>query len=278
MSVDAAADELYGLEPSAFVARRDDLASQARAEKRRDVAAAIKKLQRPVVSAWYLNLAARDKLVSLVAYLRFARDLHDARAAHDSRRALALSRERSAREGRVLSDLARFLLERGVRPSPTALEEVRGTLRGLLDDAAAVEVVASGRLARPVPQGGSGEQSLAEALAAMVGPGALARLDAADAAPGEASKGADAEAEAERRRAAEEERRARERAEAVAAAQRRVLAARREASQAEQRLKDALARADLARRRVEEARRAVDQAESAAARAASGEEGGAAPG
>lgn len=278
MSVDAAADELYGLEPSAFVARRDELASQARAEKRRDVAAAIKKLQRPVVSAWYLNLAARDKLVSLVAYLRFARDLHDARAAHDSGRALALSRERSAREGRVLSDLARFLLERGVRPSPTALEEVRGTLRGLLDDAAAVEVVASGRLARPVPQGGSGEQSLAEALAAMVGPGALARLDAADAAPGEASKGADAEAEAERRRAAEEERRARERAEAVAAAQRRVLAARREASQAEQRLKDALARADLARRRVEEARRAVDQAESAAARAASGEEGGAAPG
>lgn len=278
MSVDAAADELYGLEPSTFVARRDELASQARAEKRRDVAAAIKKLQRPVVSAWYLNLAARDKLVSLVAYLRFARDLHDARAAHDSSRALALSRERSAREGRVLSDLARFLLERGVRPSPTALEEVRGTLRGLLDDAAAVEVVASGRLARPVPQGGSGEQSLAEALAAMVGPGALARLDAADAAPGEASKGADAEAEAERRRAAEEERRARERAEAVAAAQRRVLAARREASQAEQRLKDALARADLARRRVEEARRAVDQAESAAARAASGEEGGAAPG
>ena len=94
MSVDAAADELYGLEPSAFVARRDELASQARAEKRRNVAAAIKKLQRPVVSAWYLNLAARDKLVSLVAYLRFARDLHDARAAHDSGRALALGRER----------------------------------------------------------------------------------------------------------------------------------------------------------------------------------------
>ncbi len=63
--LDAVSAELYGGAPADFVARRDELAKQARADGDRELATAIKALRRPTVGAWYLNLAAAAGLTSL---------------------------------------------------------------------------------------------------------------------------------------------------------------------------------------------------------------------
>jgi len=59
MNLEQVADELYALAPAAFTAARDEQASQARASGDADLAGAIKKLRRPTVSAWLVNLLAR---------------------------------------------------------------------------------------------------------------------------------------------------------------------------------------------------------------------------
>lgn len=60
--LDTAIEELYAGYPAAFVARRDELAKQARASGDRSLAAAIKALRRPTVGSWYLNVASRAGL------------------------------------------------------------------------------------------------------------------------------------------------------------------------------------------------------------------------
>jgi hypothetical protein len=52
--------ELYGLAPGEFVAARDALAKQRRAEGDPAGAAAVKGLRRPTVAAWAVNQVARD--------------------------------------------------------------------------------------------------------------------------------------------------------------------------------------------------------------------------
>jgi hypothetical protein len=54
------ADDLYGLEPSEFVAARDALARRLRAAGDRAAAADVAKLRRPSTVAWALNRAARE--------------------------------------------------------------------------------------------------------------------------------------------------------------------------------------------------------------------------
>lgn len=49
---EAITDELYEGSPAAFVARRDELAKQARSSGDRVLATAIKALRRPTVGAW----------------------------------------------------------------------------------------------------------------------------------------------------------------------------------------------------------------------------------
>jgi hypothetical protein len=61
--------ELYGLAPGAFVAARDALAKQLRAEGDAAGAAAVKGLRRPTVAAWAVNQVARDQPVVVAAVL-----------------------------------------------------------------------------------------------------------------------------------------------------------------------------------------------------------------
>ena len=60
MNLEQVADELYALAPAAFTAARDEQAGQARASGDADLAGEIKKLRRPTVSAWLVNLLARE--------------------------------------------------------------------------------------------------------------------------------------------------------------------------------------------------------------------------
>lgn len=150
------ADALYAGDPAEFVAARDALVKQARVAKDRPLAEALKKLRRPTVGAWYLNVAVRDGLTSLRELLKLGVELRAAQAAHDFKKVVALGPRRADVERRVLADLAAHLRTLGVTASPAALEEVRSTLRAALTDAEAAAAVESGRLDRPLEYGAFG--------------------------------------------------------------------------------------------------------------------------
>lgn len=54
-------DELFRVDPSEFVARRDALARTLRQQGERDAAAEVKALRRPSLALWALNQVARDE-------------------------------------------------------------------------------------------------------------------------------------------------------------------------------------------------------------------------
>ncbi len=143
------------------------MAKTLRAAGDKDGAARVKALRRPSVAAWYVNVAARASLVSLREWLALGASLREAQAALDMARVRTLGAGRAALENRVVRDLSAHLTTLGVAVSAPALEEVRGTLRAALADAATAEVVASGRLERALSYGGFGEVDLSAALAAM---------------------------------------------------------------------------------------------------------------
>ena len=58
---EAAVDRLYGLPREEFVAERDALAKQLRADGQRDEATAVKALPKPTVAAWAANQAVRSQ-------------------------------------------------------------------------------------------------------------------------------------------------------------------------------------------------------------------------
>ena len=156
---DDAVDRLYGLPREEFVAERDALAKQLRADGRRDEAAAIKALAKPTVAAWAANQAVRSQK-------RAARDLWKAGDALSAAQDAVLAgkgsgaklreaneRERAAVE--TLVDAARGLLgASGGDLSETTIERVRQTLHAGAIDAEARDEVAAGRAARErSPQG-----------------------------------------------------------------------------------------------------------------------------
>src|SRR6476469_5060022 len=73
-------EDLYGVAPDEFVAARNTLAKQLRADKRRDEAEVVARLRRPPQSAWALNLLARTNPTSIDDFLTAAERLSDALA------------------------------------------------------------------------------------------------------------------------------------------------------------------------------------------------------
>ncbi len=246
--LDAVRAELYAGPPAGFVARRDELAKQARADGDRELATAIKALRRPTVGAGYLNLAAAAGLTSLRELLELGRELRETQAAGD----FAALRDLAARRGPLLSrvarDLTAHLAQVGVAATGTGLDEVRTTLGAALADPAVDAQVRSGRVDRPHSYGGFGEVEMAVSLAASAPP------STAKETPGEPSNGTQRKDAA----AAKEQ---------LAAARRELAAAERERVATESRSKQAGTAVRAARKRVESLETELDRARDALAKA-----------
>ncbi len=166
MDLEQAAEELYGIDPATFVARRTELVKQARAAKDRPLATAIGALRRPTVSAWYLNLAARAPLPELGELLQLGAEMREAQARLDMAAVAGMTGRRRELEQAVLTGLTRLLETRGVTASAASLAEVQSTLTAAVADPRAEQVVTSGCLARPLVYAGFGEVDLTGALGA----------------------------------------------------------------------------------------------------------------
>ncbi|MDO5285573.1 MAG: hypothetical protein Q4G45_01955 [Actinomycetia bacterium] len=166
MDLEQAAEELYGIDPATFVARRTELVKQARAAKDRPLATAIGALRRPTVSAWYLNLAARAPLPELGELLQLGAEMREAQARLDMAAVAGMTGRRRELEQAVLTGLTRLLETRGVTASAASLAEVQSTLTAAVADPRAEQVVTSGCLARALVYAGFGEVDLTGALGA----------------------------------------------------------------------------------------------------------------
>ena len=250
--LDAVRTELYGGAPADFVARRDELAKEARADGDRELATAIKALRRPTVGAWYLNVAAAAGLTSRRELLELGRELRETQAAGD----FAALRDLAARRGplvtRVLRDLTAHLAQVGLTTTDSGLDEVRTTLGAALADPAVDAQVRAGRVDRAHTYGGFGEVEMA------VSPPASSPSGTSKETSKEASKEG-SEGTQKKDAAAAKER--------LAAARRELAAAERERVATESRSKQAGSAVRAARKRVESLESELDRARDALSKA-----------
>jgi hypothetical protein len=154
-------DRLYGLPLAEFTKERDALARRLRADGRRDAAATIAGLRKPVLAAWVVNRLARDRRTDMEALVDAAAEIRAGRPQADDRfRSTADDLVRAGREA----------LTAAGRPATEAVvRDVATTLRAAA--AAEPERLLGGRLTEPVEQTGFEAMAGAASLpAARPGP------------------------------------------------------------------------------------------------------------
>ncbi|OIJ64296.1 hypothetical protein [Streptomyces mangrovisoli] len=221
MDLDAGLDELYGLPPSEFTAARDERAKAARAAGDRALAARIRELRRPTLSAWAGNLLVRAQPAEVERLLRLGEALRRAHQELDGGDLRELSAQQHRLTFALSHQAARLAAEAGQRIGDGARQEVQDTLHAVLADPEAAALWSEGRLARPLgaPVGFPGTAALpASASSARSAPAGsvAARPEPAGRSAGRRGSGpagevADLDAARTRRREEEARRAERER-------------------------------------------------------------------
>ena len=134
------ADRLFGLPLAEFTKERDALVRALRGEGRRDEAAEVAALRKPVLAAWVVNQLARHRRAEVRELLRAAGAVKSGRRDADERfRSAADALGRSARA---------LLADDGQRASDAVLRDVATTLRAAA--ASDPDLLAAGRLTQPL--------------------------------------------------------------------------------------------------------------------------------
>ncbi|MFB7894018.1 transposase [Microbacterium sp. NPDC056044] len=197
--LDAIAAELYALPPAEFTAARNARAGLAAPE----LAKRLKALRKPTVSAWAVNLLARDgqlaDAVELSAALREAQD--DLDAAELAR----LGRQRRQLVAALAKQAVGLAEDAGGTVSAAARDDVAATINAAVMDAAAAAAVLTARLVKPLEAGDIDPAALADAVGGSL-PGAVAPPPRDDLAERRARKAAEKAAREAERLANEAER------------------------------------------------------------------------
>jgi len=277
--LEAATDELYGLDPVDFVAARNTLIRRLRTEGDRELATRVAGLRRPSPAAWAVNQLVRRQQRALEGLLDLGDALRraqtEALAGADAARLRDAGRARREAVAELAESAVGFLTGKGQGSGHYA--EIAATLEAASLDGQAAAEVAGGRLTSALePPSGFGEPgAVADEIAAA--PPSSDRLrvpDAADADPATAER-AQRSAEAEQAVATATDQLTTLRAEARDAAavvdrrQEEVAQADGEISRLQRQLDEARGRAAAARRGADRARKVSESAEEAAAEAVS---------
>ncbi|MBB6548961.1 hypothetical protein [Nonomuraea rubra] len=242
MDLDEVADRLYALPPSEFTAARTAEARAAKDAGDVRLSREIARLRRPTVSAWAVNRLAREHPAELGELLDVGERL---RAAWQEQDADALA-ELAQRRGEVAARVGRLARQRGDL-SAAAGTEVDQTLDAALVDAGAAAEVRQGRLVKPLQYSG-------------FAPAPIPRAPVSRRKRGAEEKAEDEAAQARAREEAEV-RKARERQEAEAAHQewlRELEAARTEHDERAEKVAALEKKLGKARKKLEEARQRLE--------------------
>jgi hypothetical protein len=251
-------DGLYALEPSGFIAARDQLAKRLKADGRAEEAAEVRGLRRPTVAAWAANQVARQQPEELQELLAAGAELRQAQ-----RKVLsgvkgggfreAMDRRRKAVA--ALVKLAEEVLREAGKGSAATIDALLPTFEAASVDPEAGDQLKAGRLDRELaaPSGFGGVTGLEVVAAPRETPKPRGKKTEEDA-------GARAEQEAARREARELEKRA-------ADARRHVIGARAAATRASEKADRLTQEAAKARAVAKQAAATLREAEAEAKRA-----------
>ncbi|WP_201931175.1 hypothetical protein [Nocardioides donggukensis] len=159
-----AADGLYGLDLPAFTPARDELAKSLRAEDR-PLSDAVKRLRKPSLAAWAVNLLVRREAEQVEQVLTVGAALREAQTNLDGDELRALTRQRRQLTAAVTTRARSLASEQGQRITPAVAEQVEGTLTAAMVDADAAAAVRTGLLVSALAATGVGELDVASALA-----------------------------------------------------------------------------------------------------------------
>jgi uncharacterized protein YdcH (DUF465 family) len=136
------ADRLYALQPADFTAARDAAAKEARDDK--ELAGRVKKLKRPSIAGWAVNLLVRREGGQIEQVLALGESLRAAAESLDGDELRALTRQRRQLTAALTGTARSLAREYDVRLTDSVADQVEGTLNAALLDPVAAEVVRSG--------------------------------------------------------------------------------------------------------------------------------------
>lgn len=146
MDLDSAAEELYGVAPNDFIARRNKLAKQAAAEGDAAAAAKIRGLAKPKLSAWVVNNLVREDRDQMTALLDLGTALRKATEELRGDELAALSKQQRSLVNALTKQAIAAAEDAGQKVSPALARSVEQTLRAALADPDAAEQLAAGQL------------------------------------------------------------------------------------------------------------------------------------
>jgi hypothetical protein len=224
-----AADALYAAPAADFIATRNELAKQLKADGDTVGSTRLKAMRKPTVAAWVTNLLAREQPDDLDDLLALGDEFREATADLDGDRLRELTPRRHQLLDKLSKSASKLAGAQGQKLSADVTQKLRETLDAALVDPAAGDAVREGRLSSALRHVGfgvvdeSGEPSNVTPLTDERRQAARDRRKAQLAEAGAAQKkGAEEQQERDEREAEEKARKAEAKKEfedAVAAAQ-----------------------------------------------------------
>jgi hypothetical protein len=137
------ADRLYAESAESFTEARNAAAKEV---GDKSLAAQIKKLKKPSVAAWAINLLVRRESEQIDSVLQLAESLRAAAEALDGNELRALTRQRRQLTTALASSARSLARESGVRLTDPVVEQVEGMLNAAMLDPVAARAVRTGRV------------------------------------------------------------------------------------------------------------------------------------
>ncbi|MEV6561153.1 hypothetical protein AB0M22_35910 [Nocardia sp. NPDC051756] len=172
MTLDEVARDLYGLAPGEFVAARTAKADAAKEAGDKELATAIGKLRKPTITAWTVNLLAREAPEDVAALLQLGAALRSAQRKLSGAELRSLTGQRQQAVNALAKKAGTLAAEHERPVNESVLREVGQTLNAALADPEVAEQVHNGTLATSATYDGFGP----------AGPGLVAVDDAAEPA------------------------------------------------------------------------------------------------
>jgi hypothetical protein len=159
----AIADELYALPQEEFTPARDARARELKAEK--ELAAAVKKLKKPSVAAWVVNLFVRREPDQVDQVIGVGRALREAQEGMDGAELRALTRQRRQLTSAVTQQARSLARDEGVKVTGAVADQVEATLTAAMLDPECARAVRSGLLTAALSATGVDAVDVAAAVA-----------------------------------------------------------------------------------------------------------------
>jgi len=157
------ADELYALPLEEFTPARDAKAKELKAEK--ELAAAVKKLKKPSVAAWVVNLFVRREAEQVEQVIAVGAALREAQEGMDGAELRALTKQRRQLTSAVTDQARTLAREEGLKVTQSVADQVEATLTAAMLDPACAQAVRSGLLTAALRSTGVDEVDVASAVA-----------------------------------------------------------------------------------------------------------------